>query len=91
VALLLAGQRDDVVSVQTHAGNIAVTAWAQLQGLTPLNGSLDPVNYANKLRTIPQRHLVPVPCRDHPASVGGRGPSLCGEGQTTTRGLALGG
>jgi hypothetical protein len=58
VALLLAGQRDDVVSVQTLAGNVAVTAWAQLHGLTPLDGSLDPVNYANKLRAIPQRHLV---------------------------------
>ncbi|MDR6610174.1 fermentation-respiration switch protein FrsA (DUF1100 family) [Pseudomonas synxantha] len=54
----MAGQRDDVVSVQTLAGNIAVAAWAQMHGLTPLNGSLDPVNYANKLRTIPQRHLV---------------------------------
>ncbi|MCT9826010.1 alpha/beta hydrolase family protein [Pseudomonas veronii] len=58
VALLLAGQRDDVVSVQTLAGNIAVTAWTHLHGLTPLNGSLDPVNYANKLRAIPQRHMV---------------------------------
>lgn len=58
VALLLAAQRDDVVSVQTLAGNIAVTAWTQLQGLTQLSGSLDPVNYADKLKTIPQRHLV---------------------------------
>jgi len=58
VALLLASQRDDVSSVQTLAGNIAVTAWAQLHGVTPMIGSLDPTNYADKLRTIPQRHLV---------------------------------
>lgn len=58
VALLLAAQRNDIVSVQTLAGNVAVTAWAQLHGLTPLNGSLDPVSYADKLGAIPQRHLV---------------------------------
>jgi pimeloyl-ACP methyl ester carboxylesterase len=58
VALLLASQRDDVVSVQTLAGNIAVTAWSQLMGLTPLKGSLDPVDFADRLRSIPQRHLV---------------------------------
>lgn len=58
VALLVASKRDDVASVQTLAGNIAVTAWSQLHSVSPLTGSLDPVDFADRLRGIPQRHLI---------------------------------
>lgn len=58
VALLLAEQRDDVMRIQTMAGNIDPTAWVALHGLSALKGSLDPLARVEKLQDIEQRHLV---------------------------------
>ncbi|MDH0288666.1 alpha/beta hydrolase [Pseudomonas sp. GD04087] len=58
LALLLAAQRDDVAQVQTLAGNLSPRLWAELKGLSPLSGSLDPLDYRDQLAAIPQRHLV---------------------------------
>jgi pimeloyl-ACP methyl ester carboxylesterase len=58
VALLLAGQRNDVVSIQTLAGNLDPVAWTEWHQLSPMSGSLDPSSYKARLRSIPQRHLV---------------------------------
>ncbi|WP_122581047.1 alpha/beta hydrolase [Pseudomonas viridiflava] len=57
LALLLAAQRDDVTQVQTLAGNISPRLWAHTQHLTPLAGSLDPLDYPRRLAGIPQRHF----------------------------------
>ncbi|MDU0677984.1 alpha/beta hydrolase [Pseudomonas aeruginosa] len=58
LALLLAAQRNDVALVQTLAGNLSPRLWAQQKGLSPLGGSLDPLDYQGRLASIPQRHLV---------------------------------
>lgn len=58
LALLLAAQRDDVSLVQTLAGNLSPRLWAEMKGLSPLDGSLDPLDYRDRLASIPQRHLV---------------------------------
>lgn len=58
LALLLAAQRKDVAQVQTLAGNLSPRLWAELKGLSPLDGSLDPLDYRDRLAAIPQRHLV---------------------------------
>ncbi|EOW6952983.1 alpha/beta hydrolase [Pseudomonas aeruginosa] len=58
LALLLAAQREDVTQVQTLAGNLSPRLWAQLKGLSSLDGSLDPLDYRDRLAAIPQRHLV---------------------------------
>lgn len=58
VALILAGERDDVFQLQTIAGNVDPVAWVQAKQLSPLSGSLDPLAYRAKLRLIPQRHFV---------------------------------
>ncbi|SHL41818.1 alpha/beta hydrolase [Phytopseudomonas punonensis] len=58
LALLLAVRRDDVTSVQTLAGNLSPRYWARLQHLSPLDGSLDPLDYRQRLAQIPQRHLT---------------------------------
>jgi len=58
LALLLAAQRKDVAQVQTLAGNLSPRIWAQMKGLSPLGGSLDPLDYRDRLAAIPQRHLV---------------------------------
>ena len=58
LALLLAAQRDDVTQVQTLAGNLSPRLWAQMKGLSPLDGSLDPLDYRHRLALLPQRHLI---------------------------------
>ena len=58
LALLLSAQRNDIRLVQTIAGNLSPALWAQMLGLTPLSGSLDPLHYRDKLASLPQRHLV---------------------------------
>lgn len=58
IALLLAERRQDVVAVQTLAGNLDPLAWTALQHLQPLYESLDPLARPEALRAIPQRHLV---------------------------------
>jgi dienelactone hydrolase len=58
LALLLAAQRNDVTQVQTLAGNLSPRLWAKMKGLSPLDGSLDPLDYRNRLALIPQRHLI---------------------------------
>lgn len=72
LALLLAARRDDIASVQTLAGNLSPRYWAQLQHLSPLEGSLEPLDYRQRLAQIPQRHLtgaadalVPVAIVEH--------------------------
>jgi predicted esterase len=58
VALLVAGERDDVVQIQTISGNTNPKAWVAFNELSSLNGSLDPLTNRHKLSTIPQRHFV---------------------------------
>ncbi|TIH12062.1 alpha/beta hydrolase [Marinifilum sp. JC120] len=58
IALLIAGQRDDVLSVRTVAGNLDHKKWTELQGVTPLEGSLNAKEYAQDLCTLPQMHYI---------------------------------
>lgn len=58
LALLLASQREDVAQVQTLAGNLSPRQWVALQQLSPLTGSLDPLDRRQRLTQIVQRHFV---------------------------------
>lgn len=58
LALLLAAQRNDVTQVQTLAGNLSPRLWATMKGLSPLDGSLEPLDYRNRLALLPQRHFI---------------------------------
>jgi pimeloyl-ACP methyl ester carboxylesterase len=58
VALVLAGMRADVVQVQTIAGNVDPVFWAQLHNLSPLIDPVTPLQFKDKLRDLPQRHIV---------------------------------
>lgn len=58
VALLVAAQRRDIAQVITVAGNLNPDAWTQLHQVSPLTGSLNPMNYLPQLRQIPQIHFV---------------------------------
>lgn len=58
VALLVAGERDDVIQLQTISGNNNPKAWVAFNQLSALEGSLDPLTNHRKLSLIPQRHFV---------------------------------
>jgi hypothetical protein len=58
VALLLAAGRDDIAQVQTIAGNLDHAAWTTTLKIRPLEGSLNPSDYALELRQIPQRLIM---------------------------------
>lgn len=58
LALLLAATRDDIAQVQTLAGNLSPRAWAQAMDLAPLTGSLEPLDFRQRLAHIPQRHWI---------------------------------
>lgn len=58
LALVLAARRDDIALVQTLAGNLSPRQWTKLHHLSPLAGSLDPLDYRVRLAQIPQRHLL---------------------------------
>jgi pimeloyl-ACP methyl ester carboxylesterase len=58
VAALLAQQRDDIAALVTVAGNIDHRAWTSHHRMTPLDGSLDPLQHAARLAALPQWHFV---------------------------------
>lgn len=56
IAMLLAARRSDIVSVRTIAGNLDHAAFSAHHQVTPLHGSLNPIDEAGKLTRIPQIH-----------------------------------
>lgn len=58
IAALVAARRDDVQALVTVAGNLDPREWARWQRLAPLLGSLDPVDYVERLKVLPQTHWV---------------------------------
>lgn len=79
VALVLAGMRNDVVQVQTIAGNADPIYWTQLNKLTPLNKPVTPLQFSERLRVIPQRLYVglndtivqPLVAQEYRSNLGG--------------------
>jgi hypothetical protein len=58
VALLTAAKREDIKDITTVAGNINPHYWSEYHNISPLSGSLNPVNYTQKLENIEQYHLI---------------------------------
>lgn len=58
IAALLSAQRRDVAALVTVAANLDTVAWTTQLQVTPLVDSLNPVDYAEALTAVPQRHLV---------------------------------
>lgn len=58
VAALVAAQRTDVSLLVTVAGNLDHQAWTDHFRVTPLNGSLNPADFAGPLAKTPQLHWV---------------------------------
>ncbi len=58
VAVLLAARRQDIASIRTIAGNLDPAALNVHHGVSLLKGSLDPMEAAQKISDIPQRHFI---------------------------------
>lgn len=58
LALLLAAHREDVIQVQTLAGNLSPTVWAEMVGVSAMSSAIDPLDYGEKLSALRQRHLA---------------------------------
>jgi hypothetical protein len=69
VAALVAARRDDVTGLRTIAGNLDCDAVSKSNNVSPLKGSLNPVDIADKLKTVPQRHFIASGDRIIPVSV----------------------
>ncbi|WP_257281109.1 serine hydrolase family protein [Endozoicomonas sp. ISHI1] len=57
LALLSAAQRDDVISIRTVAGNLDPFFTNQFHKVSPMPSALNPLDFQNKLRVIPQIHF----------------------------------
>tara|TARA_A200000113_G_scaffold179559_1_gene165240 strand:+ start:1120 stop:1953 length:834 start_codon:yes stop_codon:yes gene_type:complete len=58
MAILMAAKRNDVKRITTVAGNLDVEFFTKYHHVTPMEGSLNPVDFAEGVRLIPQLHLV---------------------------------
>ncbi len=54
IAALLAAQRTDIRSLRTISGNLDQVSLNAARGVSPLVGSLNPIDYVSRLRGIPQ-------------------------------------
>jgi len=58
IAVLIASKRSDVVTLRTVAGNLDTEAVNRHHGVSPLDGSDNPVDAAERLKYLPQRHFA---------------------------------
>jgi pimeloyl-ACP methyl ester carboxylesterase len=58
VAVLVAARRTDILSIRTLAGNLDPELVNRYHEVSPLGGSLDPMDVAEKVAAIPQLHFV---------------------------------
>jgi len=58
VAVLVAARRDDVAALRTVCGNLDCSEVSRYNKVSPLAGSLDPIDEAEKVSKIPRRHFI---------------------------------
>ena len=58
LALILAEQRNDILSVTTVAGNISLKTFSELHHVDYLTESLDPQTFINQLGNVRQQHYI---------------------------------
>lgn len=58
IAVIIAASRKDVTSLRTVAGNLNLNLFCSYHKVSPMNGSLDPIDFAKKISNIPQRHFA---------------------------------
>ena len=58
IAVLAGAKRSDVIKLVTVAGNLNHALWTKQRHLSPLSGSLNPIDAWMNLQKIPQQHYV---------------------------------
>lgn len=58
IAVLVAERRSDVTALRTVAGNLDIKGFSAYHHVSPLNGSLNPIDYSKNVRHIPQKHFI---------------------------------
>lgn len=58
IAVMMAAQRNDVVSLRTISGNLDPEAVNLYHGVTLMDGFPDPIDHSVKIAHIPQRHFA---------------------------------
>lgn len=82
IAVLLAGERDDIASIRTVAGNLDHDLFASMHKISPMGGSINPITAAAKVANIPQHHFIGewdevVPTAIYDSFRAAAGPSTC--------------
>jgi len=72
VAVLVASRRNDVLSIRTIAGNLDHKEVCRYHKVSPLTGSLNAIDVADKIRYIPQIHYCGSQDRIVPAFIAKR-------------------
>jgi len=81
IAVLAAARRDDVIGLITIAGNLDTESVNRYNKVSPLKGSLNPIDYAKDVANIPQVHYVGSEDKIIPQSVSRDFRKACGTGQ----------
>ena len=58
VAVLIADRRTDIASIRTIAGDLDPHGLNRYHKVSPLIGSLDPMDVASRISRVPQRHFI---------------------------------
>lgn len=58
LAVLVAAQRNDVQFIKTIAANLDHKKLNEMKGLTPLTNSLNAIDFVEKVKNIPQLHII---------------------------------
>lgn len=58
IAVLVAASRSDVAALRTVAGNLDPKGLCAFHSVSQLIGSMDPMDFAEKVSSIPQRHFI---------------------------------
>lgn len=58
IAAILAATRDDVSDLRSVAENLNIEMFVRQHRVTPLHGSFNPIDFANRLIDVPQLHFV---------------------------------
>lgn len=58
IAVLLAARRGDVLSLRTLAGNLDHATLSRVHDVSPMSGSLNPLDVADRLVSLPQTHYA---------------------------------
>lgn len=69
IAVLVAARRSDIVALRTVAGNLDPKALCSYHHVSRLDESMDPLDVAQKVANIPQRHFIGSKDKTVPASI----------------------